>query len=1179
LNRGDLVRVFQRLKPSEVEQDLVVSFFGFEALNSVELPSNEPPLFEQRQTSPEPPSPREVDQAPSQGASFWMPSRCYRVDSEERDAEDPVWKAQNVFNAEDVAAQNVPDPKAPPLQPWSRLWPFLKSALGASVERGRLDERRWIHQVATVRPACSIPRRPILVWAQDATVIVDRRRALTPFWDDADELLRRVRQVRGGFGLRAWFLDDGDPEDEARQDRTRRQAKWTPPRETPVLALTDLGRLTETQQFSSAWTRVAARLRAQGNRVQALVPCPRSRWEPESARAWSAAVWDRGERLPRRTGANRSISLPRCEPDEVQATEHLLTLLSPLFRVEPGLLRLVRLALRREHGLGSVATEFEVWHHAETDRSSLAMVVLPGPAGERRQRLKSDPFYTQSLKQAVFDATMRYHGTASPFLYQTEAEKLGECGLTLSSEVRQQIDELFIRGAKTIVHQFHTHDREGQSHLGLLAWSQRHLQRLSRDETGHKHVAWLWGLVEKSSKTPLLEQPKDLDQTALAWIREQIDRGPTEETQWELRIIGETLHIHPWSPTPGGTPVPRLALGSHLGFIKSRKPVIDLTFFDAANRPTKTVTLRILPRTPTLFPVGSRAPFVLSTDCEELVFEPALRPKWAKRFGRDAFGLYAEFEVKKVIFTLRWIPPGTFMMGSPEDENGRDADEGPRHLVLISRGFWIQDTPATQEQWRSIRSKNPSHFKGSDRPAENIDWHTCQQFAGELSQALDPEVVFRLPTEAEWEYACRAGTLSAFNDGSPCTVPGGTDPALSRLGWHNEELGDGKTHPVGGLASNAWGLRDTHGNVWEWCADDRREYVDRFEIDPTGEVLGQARRVVRGGSCWNGARWCRSAYRSANGPEDRYWDFGFRLAAGQQASRPALGLEGGAEGRSPTGKPVRRARAYAVQKRPPWAVRWEEDAQGRIASFEVKGVQFPLRWIRPGNFMMGSPEAEAGRNNDERLHRVTLTRGFWLAETPCTQAQWRCITGKAPSFHKGDDLPVEQVSWDDCKAFCERVQKAVPGLSPRFPTEAEWEYACRAGTDSAFNDGSPCTQPRGKDPALDKLGWYDENSARKTHPVREKRPNAWGLYDMHGNVWEWCADSADLKEGVVTDTYDRDMIDPLCDTGTWRVVRGGSYRSSARRCRSACRGALGPENRAGLFGFRLAAGQPEEGEV
>ncbi|MGO8672164.1 MAG: formylglycine-generating enzyme family protein [Capsulimonadaceae bacterium] len=260
---------------------------------------------------------------------------------------------------------------------------------------------------------------------------------------------------------------------------------------------------------------------------------------------------------------------------------------------------------------------------------------------------------------------------------------------------------------------------------------------------------------------------------------------------------------------------------------------------------------------------------------------------------------------------------------------------------------------------------------------------------------------------------------------------------------------------------------------------------------------------------------------------------------------------------------------------PAWASGWRWDRYGLAADPRIRGVPFPFRWIPPGSFMMGSPEDEPGRWGDEGpLHSVTISRGFWLGSTPCTQEQWHAVTGSNPSRFPGEDRPVETVSWNDCMDFCARVNSLAPGLSVRLPSEAEWEYACRAGTTSALNDGSSCTAPEGADPALDRLGWYTNNSGLETHPVGRKAPNGWGLYDMHGNVLEWCLDAW-------TDGYGASSRGDPCHQGTEgvdRVMRGGSWYNLAGSCRSAYRDGGDPGGRNYFVGVRLLAGQEAEQE-
>ena len=222
---------------------------------------------------------------------------------------------------------------------------------------------------------------------------------------------------------------------------------------------------------------------------------------------------------------------------------------------------------------------------------------------------------------------------------------------------------------------------------------------------------------------------------------------------------------------------------------------------------------------------------------------------------------------------------------------------------------------------------------------------------------------------------------------------------------------------------------------------------------------------------------------------------------------------------------------------------------------------------------MGSPLGEAGRSNDEGPQaEVTISRGFWLGIFPVTQAEWKSVAENAgsinaePGFFHGDGLPVEQVSWDDCQNWlrelniAEQAANRLPNsFQYRLPTEAEWEFACRAGTASPFHfeDG---------DGQLSDYAWYSGTSGGQTHPVGEKKANGWGFYDMHGNVWEWCKDRyGPLPSGPVTDP-------PGPVFGVNRVFRGGSWGMAPARCRSAYRVWNKPGYRDYTIGFRIALG-------
>jgi len=262
--------------------------------------------------------------------------------------------------------------------------------------------------------------------------------------------------------------------------------------------------------------------------------------------------------------------------------------------------------------------------------------------------------------------------------------------------------------------------------------------------------------------------------------------------------------------------------------------------------------------------------------------------------------------------------------------------------------------------------------------------------------------------------------------------------------------------------------------------------------------------------------------------------------------------------------------------KPSWPPASAQDSYGVYADLAIHGIVQRFRWLNPGTFLMGSPANEPERGSDETLHRVTLSSGFWLADTACSQALWQAVMGNNPSYFQGDaDNSVENVSWNEVQVFIQRLQQQmlIADLPLRLPTEVEWEYACRAGTETPFAFGENINPE-----LVNYNGHYPYNNAARglcremTLPVKSLPANAWGLYQMHGNVWEWCQDCYAAKYGAAPVT---DPAGPL--TGSVRVLRGGSWFSHGRRARSAGRRRLRPDARRKSIGFRLALGRAASG--
>ncbi len=499
-----------------------------------------------------------------------------------------------------------------------------------------------------------------------------------------------------------------------------------------------------------------------------------------------------------------------------------------------------------------------------------------------------------------------------------------------------------------------------------------------------------------------------------------------------------------------------------------------------------------------------------------------------------------------VKMVLVWIPPGEFMMGGPSD--GSDGDEGalPKHGVRIMQGFWMGKCEVTQEQWQAVTGDNPAHYGGAENPVEDVTWEDCQGFLKKLN--LKTGVSFRLPSEAEWEYACRAGASTDFYFGD--------DPSgLGDYDWYAENS-DSRPQPVGLKKPNAWGLHDMHGNVSEWCEDDWHDGYAGAPADGTAwlDSPREPYRVTRGGSSECHAGLCRAQNRYRHLASSRFCTLGLRvvLPADQAGSQLELDRVVRARAREAAEEAARaRARRKAREAEAERLALTAEEAARLQAETAPKGqikravdlgngVTLELTWIPPGAFMMGTEE---GRSYEGPLHRVRITRGFWLGTCEVTQEQWQEVMGNNPSGFSGDRrLPVEMVSWYDCQDFVQELSRDT-GERFRLPTEAEWEYACRAGTITKFHFGDDPSQ-------LEDYGWYGGNGKGLISPIGQKRPNAWGLHDMLGNVSEW------VEDWFGSDFY---STSPECDPRNtspdeFGICRGGETLMTAEGCDCASRG-------------------------
>ncbi|MDD2715051.1 MAG: SUMF1/EgtB/PvdO family nonheme iron enzyme [Candidatus Wallbacteria bacterium] len=574
----------------------------------------------------------------------------------------------------------------------------------------------------------------------------------------------------------------------------------------------------------------------------------------------------------------------------------------------------------------------------------------------------------------------------------------------------------------------------------------------------------------------------------------------------------------------------------------------------------------------------------------------------------------------EVTMDFVWIPAGSFTMGSPPDEPDREPDEGPQHTVNITKGFYLGKYEVAQYQWRAVTGSNPSNAQGADYPdsdfypLEGITWDDCQSFAAALNGRGTG--TFRLPTEAEWEYACRAGTTTTYYWGS--TIE-------DAYFWYQGNSG-GTFHEVGMKLPNAWGLYDMIGGIDELCQDWYNQ--DYYCISPADDPPGAAPdfyHALRGGSFCTPVNYCRSAKRFYDDIIDWYWYNGLRLAVNREArwkqvtpeirTVSSISLCPGVitlnSGDSyDLGKITVTAHYLNTAQSTATGEVWSKSSgcgtiehnvytapadtgsvvltasyteggstvstdlritvrnipsTGETMSVNLTGVlSMDFVWVPAGSFVMGSPDTELGRHSDEGpRHTVNISKGFWLGKYEVTQDQWQeVVPMDNPSHCQGAGYPnsgvrpVEVVSFSFCQYFIEMLNRRGIGTF-RLPTEAEWEYACRAGTQTAYYWG---------DTADVNCMWYEANSGGESHAVGLLQPNAWGLHDMPGNVWEWCSD----LYGPYSDEEEDDPAGP--SSGSEYVYRGSGYDSYSTYSRSATRG-HSPDQGAGFYnGVRLVVG-------
>ena len=746
-------------------------------------------------------------------------------------------------------------PIGPLAAPWAELWPRIYALICDDQRARTVDVPAVTEHIGRGRPLMRVPRERRLAWPTRVLILEDRRASMMPMARDVAEVARRLKRMLGEERV---MVRKMRPRAQTR-DQVMHLVRAIGP-DTQVLALTDLGTTDRSAEF---WRSLGAALGRAGVSAGALVPGHRG----ESHPAWKVRGW--------------TDSTARGPVDE--QVERLLALSMISRWTQPGLLRALRQCLPVHQA--DLGTELAIWRASQLRRAAMDGFVIERNAARRYRAAWTD--FPAETRRDAWECVLDWHRNLPAELRSAEA--LAHAHMEPSAEL-STADREFIAAFAGALRATVADDaslrgmlrRYGRALLGDLPDSV-----YADDALGAVlQAAWAEAFAGVEIEPPAAIAPEVFQNRVGAPARPVV-----------LRQQGGRLTT---SQSDRGSTIATLMTSEQVWRVTTQK-----------KRTQQAIAQSI--------PLAGRTSITIETDRSTLVLECIDQPGWAVAIGRDRDGAFADVLIDGARYRLRWqtgtgwigpgglgadtvgvfedvriadipvrfrlIRAGTFIMGSPGDEEGRYDDEGPQHEVNLTEPFWLAEAPVTQALWQAVTGKNPASFKGADRPVERVSWDDVMQFIDKAEQN-HPGLALRLPTEAQWEYACRAGS----------TTPRYGE--LDAVAWHGGNSG-GETHPVKQKQANAWGLYDMLGNVYEWTADRAyRSYQPGAVTNPTGPEEGSY-RVVRGGSWGHSARSVRAAFRGGDPPGYRFGYLGFRLSRGPAPSaRSAERAEPASEQRS-----------------------------------------------------------------------------------------------------------------------------------------------------------------------------------------------------------------------------------------------------------------------------------------
>jgi hypothetical protein len=818
-----------------------------------------------------------------------------------------------------VEAQSLPEDKLHPIDEPAIAYqdlvplPRVSRALSRQLlepHPGGVDVSALLQASARREWPRRLPRRVRPVWPADLVMLLDCNDGLYPYRHDMFRVASLIKTLVPQAQLRILAGRHGPMESweawDSEADAASVNAFLQPKRGRTYLILSDLGRLRPGSMMATIWRAWLAEAARRHSVCIALSPLSAEDIDVETATCVKVLRWSPDSRMMRERGCVQAVQGMRDLKDaRAHALDTLLACLSATLRMDPPLLREMRKQSSRPQ---DVSLEGRFWMHSDVCTTTYATARRPAsgtfpvcmsrvaerhhehwPLGmkivDRMHRLAATPVLDVALKGDLRDDLWRLaQDLNKDHADRGLLERTADYVLRRApGEVRTHLGDALDRLAQVVGNPIGTRCRwalwqRGDQLSIAPATSTRPVgpgvvlcADLGQASIGERVVIAQGGQLlhtlalpsQGGMLLPALRQEFDilLGGCRTRIMRRKRTRGVWGWAQSDAGVI-ETLDAA-WL---NGMRVPREGMCTSLAMVQSR----------------------------------TREPVALALGCDEYGIHLSLQPEALLRRGLP----------ESVFLRFRYLEPATFLQGSPEGV-GR-ADEHPRHPVTLTQGLWLAETPCTQALWLAVMRKNPSHFKASRRPVDNVSWHAVQTFLGRLQRLLPPGCDAVLPTESQWEYACRAGTQTAYWWGDDPDAGKANFHIGGKMPWTDSE----GTTPVDRYPPNPWGLYDMHGNVWEWCLDVLRDYTAEPTRDPEGPGVGDS-RVIRGGSWFDLPGLARAAYRgrplrSAN--QYRGFRFALRSPVGPEA-RPggpsASRRDGAAGGRTdgadaPAAEPPRR---------------------------------------------------------------------------------------------------------------------------------------------------------------------------------------------------------------------------------------------------------------------------------